>query len=43
MPEIYYRARLAGEPILLTLEQMNEVSARIATYVQSKPLPSEAD
>ncbi len=39
MAEIYYRARLAGEPILLTPEQMTEVSARIATYGQSKPLP----
>lgn len=39
MAEIYYRARLAGKPILLTPEQMTEVSARMATYGQSKPLP----
>ena len=39
MSEIYYRARLAGEPILLTPEQIAEVSARLATYGQSKPLP----
>jgi ribulose-5-phosphate 4-epimerase/fuculose-1-phosphate aldolase len=32
MSEIYYRGRLAGEPILLTPEQMTEVSAQIATY-----------
>jgi L-fuculose-phosphate aldolase len=39
MSEIYYRGRLTGEPILLTPEQMTEVSARIATYSQSKLLP----
>lgn len=40
MAEIYYRTRLAGEPILLTAEQMEEVSARMITYGQSKPLLS---
>ena len=37
MAEIYYRAKLAGEPVLLTSEQMAEVSAKIHDYGQSKP------
>jgi L-fuculose-phosphate aldolase len=41
MAEIYYRARLAGEPVLLTPEQMSEVSAKIHDYGQSKPSPAE--
>lgn len=36
MAKIYYRARLAGEPILLDQEQMSEVSAKIGSYGQSK-------
>ena len=43
MAEVYYRARLAGEPILLTPEQVREVAAKITTYGQSKPLPPEAE
>ena len=36
MAEIYYRAKLAGEPVLLTSKQMAEVSAKIHNYGQSK-------
>ena len=39
MAEIYYRARLVGEPILLDEEQMAEVSAKIHDYGQSKSAP----
>jgi L-ribulose-5-phosphate 4-epimerase len=41
MAEIYYRAKLAGEPVILTPEQMAEVSAKIHDYGQSKPSPAE--
>jgi L-fuculose-phosphate aldolase len=41
MAEVYYRARLAGEPVLLTPEQLAEVSAKIHDYGQSKPSPAE--
>jgi len=37
MAEIYFRARIAGEPILLTPEQVAEVAAKIVGYGQSKP------
>jgi L-fuculose-phosphate aldolase len=37
MAEVYYRALLLGEPIILTEEQMGEVSAKIHSYGQSKP------
>ncbi len=43
MAEIYYRARVAGEPVLLTPEQMSEVSAKIHDYGQSKPSPAEIE
>ncbi|BBL79159.1 aldolase [Rubrobacter xylanophilus] len=39
MAEVYYRARLAGEPVLLRPEQLAEVSAKIHDYGQSKPSP----
>ena len=42
MSELYYRARTAGQPVLLTAEQMSEVAARIHDYGQSKPLSSDA-
>ena len=42
MAEVYYRTKLAGEPTILTSEQVNEVSAKMVTYGQSKPLPPEA-
>jgi L-fuculose-phosphate aldolase len=41
MAEVYYRARLAGEPVLLTPDQLAEVSAKIHNYGQSKPSPAE--
>jgi L-fuculose-phosphate aldolase len=37
MAEIYYRARLAGKPILLTSEQVNEASAKMSTYGRPRP------
>jgi L-fuculose-phosphate aldolase len=37
MAEIYYRARVAGEPILLSPEQIEEVATKISGYGQSKP------
>jgi L-fuculose-phosphate aldolase len=40
MAEIYYRAKLAGEPVILTSEQLAEVSAKIHDYGQSKPSPA---
>ena len=43
MAEVYYRARLAGEPVLLTPEQLAEVSAKIHDYGQSKPSPAGAE
>ena len=36
MAEIYYRTRMAGEPILLNQRQVTEVAAKIAYYGQSK-------
>ena len=43
MAELYYRARLAGEPILLTPEEVDEVAGKITTgYGQPKSLPDEA-
>jgi L-fuculose-phosphate aldolase len=40
MAEVYYRARLAGEPVLLTPDQLAEVSAKIHDYGQSKSSPT---
>jgi L-fuculose-phosphate aldolase len=37
MAGIYYRASLAGEPLLLTPDQVSEVAAKIAGYGQAKP------
>lgn len=37
MAELYYRALLIGEPILLTEEQMADVQAKIHSYGQTKP------
>jgi L-fuculose-phosphate aldolase len=37
MAELYYRARTAGEPVILSVEQMAEVAAKIHDYGQSKP------
>ncbi len=41
MAEIYYRCRVAGEPVLLTDEQVAEVTTKIAGYGQSKPAAAE--
>ena len=35
MAMIYYRARLAGEPLLLTPEQAAEVAPKVSSYVRS--------
>jgi DeoR/GlpR family transcriptional regulator of sugar metabolism len=43
LAEIYYRAKLAGEPVLLTPEQMAELSAKIHDYGQSKPSPPKTE
>ena len=43
MAEIFYRARLAGGPVLLTPEQMAEVSAKIHDYGQYKPSSAGAE
>jgi L-fuculose-phosphate aldolase len=42
MAEVYYRARLAGEPILLSPEQVEEVAAKITDYGQAKPASADA-
>jgi L-fuculose-phosphate aldolase len=42
MAEIYYRARLAGEPILLSPEQLEEVATKITDYGQAKPASADA-
>lgn len=36
MAEVYYRARLAGDPVLLDPDQVAEVAAKIAGYGQPK-------
>ena len=38
MAEIYYRARAAGDPVVLSAAEMAEVAAKIHDYGQSKPL-----
>jgi ribulose-5-phosphate 4-epimerase/fuculose-1-phosphate aldolase len=43
MAELYYRARTVGEPVVLTLGQMAEVSAKIHDYGQHKPPPSRTE
>jgi L-fuculose-phosphate aldolase len=42
MAEVYYQARLAGEPILLSPEQVEEVAAKITDYGQAKPASADA-
>lgn len=37
MAELYYRVRTAGEPVILTAEEMAAVAAKIHDYGQSKP------
>lgn len=43
MAELYYRTRLAGEPILLDPEQVAEVAAKITGYGQPKPVSGPAE
>jgi L-fuculose-phosphate aldolase len=43
MAELYYSARTAGEPIILTPKQMSEVAAKIHDYGQHKPLLQRPD
>ena len=38
MAEIYYRARTAGEPVILTTAEVAEVVSKIHDYGQSKQL-----
>lgn len=42
MAELYYHARLAGEPILLDPEQVAEVAAKISGYGQPKGVGPQA-
>ncbi len=43
MAEIYYRARLDGEPVLLSPEQVEDVAAKIANYGQAKPASADTE
>ena len=43
MAEVYYRARLAGEPVLLDGDQVAEVVAKISGYGQPKTLSGETE
>jgi L-fuculose-phosphate aldolase len=43
MAQIYYQARLAGEPILLGPKQVAEVAAKIADYGQAKAPAAETE
>ena len=43
MAEIYYRTRLAGEPILLSPEQVSDTRAKIVSYGQTKPIAGETE
>jgi L-fuculose-phosphate aldolase len=43
MAELYYLARTAGEPVILTAEEMTEVAAKIHDYGQSKPSTTRDD
>jgi hypothetical protein len=41
MAEIYFRARVAGEPVLLSPDQVGEVATKISGYSQTKPADDE--
>lgn len=43
MAEIYYRTRLAGEPVLLDPEQITEVAAKIQGYGQPTSVSESAE
>ena len=40
--QIYYQTRVAGEPILFTPQQVEEVASRILDYGQTKPMSADA-
>ena len=40
--QIYYQTRVAGEPILLTPQQVEEVASKIVDYGQTKPMSADA-
>ena len=42
MAEVYYRTRVAGEPVLLTPEQIEDVAARISGYGQTKDASTDS-
>ena len=42
MAEVYYRARLAGEPLFLSPEQVEGVATKITDYGQAKPTSADA-
>lgn len=42
MAELYYRARLAGEPLLLDVEQVAEVATKVAGYGLPRDVSGEA-
>jgi len=41
MAEIYYRAKVAGEPVLLSPEQVEEVATKISGYGQAEPASTD--
>jgi L-fuculose-phosphate aldolase len=41
MAEIYYKTTIAGEPVLLSAEEVEEVAAKISGYGQTKPIPTD--
>ncbi|CAA9413615.1 MAG: Ribulose-5-phosphate 4-epimerase and related epimerases and aldolases [uncultured Rubrobacteraceae bacterium] len=41
MAEIYYKTSIAGEPVLLSAKEVEEVAAKISGYGQTRPLPTE--
>jgi L-fuculose-phosphate aldolase len=43
MAEVYYRTKVAGGPVLLAREQVEEVAAKISGYGQTKPAPGDHD
>lgn len=43
MAEIYYRTWLAGEPILLSPEQIADTRAKIVSYGQTKPVADKTE
>ncbi len=41
MAELYYRSRTAGDPVILTPDQIAEVASKIHDYGQTKPTSSD--